>query len=222
MTTTTLDLLGWTVAHRMMRTDLVRLADLAGRIADGTAPCPDRRARELARWLTLLADEIEHHHAVEDEVAWPITAAAAGDRVDLAELTGDHRALDPMLAAVRKAADAVRTAPASRRAAAARPLAEALAGLRDHLVEHLDAEEASVFPVFERYVAADEWRRVERAAQRGGPPLGFQMLRASAVTNATEQARLMASVPAPVRPVFTVLRWVLVPRYRRRERVLFG
>lgn len=221
-TTSAPDLLGMAVAHRMMRADLIRLAHLARRIADGAVPCPDARARALTRWTDLLAGEIHHHHTVEDDVAWPVIAAAAAAHVDLAELTDDHRALDPLLAAVRDGVAAVAAAPEGARAVAARPLAEALAALRDHLVEHLDAEEASVFPVVERYVAPADWMRVEQAAQRGGPPLGFMLPRMLAVTDPAEQARMMAPLPAPMRLLFTALRAVLVPLHRRRERVLFG
>lgn len=221
-TTARPSLLGMEVAHRMIRADLVRLTHLAERVADGAVPCPDRRAAALAAWVADLCAEIRHHHEIEDDAAWPVIEAAAGAHVDLTELTDDHRALDPLCDALRERADALAATPEEGRRAAARPLAVTLAELRDHLVEHLAAEEASVFPIVERYVPAAEWRRVEERAGRGGPGLAFQAPRMLAVTSAAEQAAMLGGAPAPVRWMLRLVGGVLVARHRRRERVLFG
>jgi len=104
--TRTADLVGITLAHRVMRADLHRLTDAARAIADG-ASCPDRRARALQTWLAHLEHEIHGHHTAEDEIAWTVIARHAGHAVDLAELSDDHGRLVPLLAAVREAAAGV-------------------------------------------------------------------------------------------------------------------
>jgi iron-sulfur cluster repair protein YtfE (RIC family) len=215
----TSSVMGMRLAHRMMTRDLVRLTAVAEQIADGTTVCPDRRACALRAWLDLLAVEIHHHHEIEDDVAWPVIAAHADPHVDLAVLSDDHSALDPMLDAVRVAAAQVVHA-ADRRAAAA-SLTAALVVLRDHLVEHLEAEEAAVFPVIERYVPPAAWKTVEDAAAEGGAGLGFVLPRAFAVLTPAERQEMLGAM-GPAGTVFRLLAAVLGVGLRRRERLVFG
>lgn len=224
MTTSTspASVLGMRIAHRMMNTDLVRLTSLAEQVAAGRSACLDARAGAVDRWVTQLCDEIHHHHSVEDDVAWPVIAAHAREHVDLSVLTDDHEALGPLLDAVRGAAARFGTAPNAERRAAATGLASALAVLRDHLAEHIAAEEGGVFPVIERLVPAADWARVEKAASRGGAGLGFMLPRALAVASEQEQRELAATSGRAQVLLGAMVARVLVPRHRRREALVFG
>lgn len=211
------DLLGIRLIHRVMRTDLHRLTDLAGRISAGE-PCSDRRATAVAGWIAALGEEIHDHHSAEDDHAWPVIAARAGAEVDLAELSADHAALDPLLDAVRAAAAALVAATESGRAAVAAGLESALGALRDDIDEHLDAEEETIFPVIERCVPVAEWQRVEEAVRKGGPGMRFTLPRLVAVTSPDEYARVRRFAG----PALLVLLAVLTPGHRHRERLVFG
>ncbi|RZT87688.1 hemerythrin HHE cation binding domain-containing protein [Pseudonocardia sediminis] len=211
------DLLGMSLAHRMMRTDLRRLTDAAQAIADGDT-CGDRRAAALTRWVGTLCDEIHHHHTVEDEIAWPVIARHAGHAVDLSVLTDDHAALDPLLDRVRSAAAAFAQAPVEVRAVPAGELAARLGRVRDEIDEHLDAEEAGLFPVIERYVPRAEWDEVEKRVRNGGPGLRFVLPRIAAVVTDEEWAVIRAEAGIGL----VVLAAVLRPGHRRRERIVFG
>jgi iron-sulfur cluster repair protein YtfE (RIC family) len=213
--TQTPDLIGIRLAHRMMRRDLHRLTEVAERVAGGE-PCPDRRAAALVRWVGYVGQEIHHHHTVEDEALLPLLATRAGAEVDLAELGNDHRALDPLLDAIRAAA-ATFAAGADRRAAAAR-LGTALARVRDELDEHIEDEERTMFPLILRHLSVDEWAKVEKRARRGGLPMSFVLPRFMDVVEPVE----LAENTKTAGPVLTALLAVVRPRYRRRERLVFG
>ncbi|MFC4942245.1 hemerythrin domain-containing protein [Pseudonocardia sp. GCM10023141] len=217
--TTVPDLLGITLMHRLMRTDLHRLTDAAERIATGDAPCSDRRAAALTGWVLLLCDEIHHHHRAEDEIAWPVIARFAASSVDLAVLSDDHSVLDPLLDLVRASADgfAATTGNDARRVAAA-GLQQNLARIRDEIDEHLDAEEASLFPVIEAHVPVAEWEQVDEQVRRGGPGMRFTLPRMAGVATPDEWARLRAAAG----PVLGVLIALMRPAHRRRERLVFG
>jgi iron-sulfur cluster repair protein YtfE (RIC family) len=210
------DLMGIRMAHRMMRRDLHRLTEVAERVAGGE-PCPDRRAAALERWVGDVCQEIHHHHTVEDEALLPLLAARAGAEVDLDELGDDHRALDPLLDAIRAAAAQVGASGTDRRPAAAR-LAEALTRVRDELDEHIEDEERTMFPLILRLLTVEEWAKVEKRARAGGLPMSFMLPR---IVDVTEPAELAAMKKA-AGPVLMVLLALVRPRYRRREQLVFG
>lgn len=216
--TETPDLLGIRMAHRMMRRDARRLAEVAERIAAGQT-CSPARATAITRWVGMLCDEVHHHHTTEDEALLPLLAARAGADVDLAELGEDHRALDPLLDAVRAGAGALAAAPsaAGRRDAAAQ-LGGALARVRDELDEHIEDEERSMFPMIEKYLTVAEWDQVEKRARAGGMPMSFMLPRAVDVVDEAEYAQLTRGPGI----LFKVLLPLVRPGYRRRELLVFG
>jgi hemerythrin-like domain-containing protein len=212
---TTPDLLGMRLAHRIMRGDLHRLTATAERLAAGE-PCDARRAKALTGWVATLADEIHHHHTVEDELTWPLIERSAGTTVDLTVLSDDHRALDPLLDDLRRAAAGFLDAPVYPQRVAV--LADALARVRDELDEHIENEEAELFPVIERYVAAANWQEMEKAIRKGGPPMGFVLPRIAEVATPDE----LATIKGEAGPVLTLLLAMLRPRHARRVRLVFG
>ncbi|MEU7824709.1 hemerythrin domain-containing protein [Catellatospora sp. NPDC049133] len=207
--------LGFRLAHRAMRGDARRLADLAGRIGAGVVVCDRRRAAALADYVCRVCDGVHLHHDIEDRHLWPVIDRAAGAEVDLAELSDDHRALESLLDQVRAAVTAFAAAPSDR--VAARRLAQVLEGLRDLLDEHIEEEERTVLPLVERYVSAADWRRVEAAARLAGDPW-FDLPRIERFAAPDELAELHALAG----PVLRVALLLLRPVHRRRERLIFG
>jgi hypothetical protein len=100
------DLLGITLVHRAMRGDARALAEAMARFADGTEVCTPDRAAAVRGHLHEICDVIHHHHRAEDDVLWPVLERSASSAVELAGLTDDHAALDPVLDRIRVAAAA--------------------------------------------------------------------------------------------------------------------
>ncbi|GAY15346.1 hemerythrin domain-containing protein [Mycobacterium sp. shizuoka-1] len=208
------ELLGITLAHRAMLTDVERLVAAVTDIGLGRQHCSPRRADAIARYTELLCESIHHHHTMEDSVLWPVIAARAGDIVDLSELTEDHAALDPRLETIAHRATAFRVAGGDRRTAAL--LAAELADLHNLLTEHIAEEERDIFPVIRRHVPVAEWQTVEKTAQRTGR-LTFDGPRTVAAGTEDERAILAKGVSPVLRLVLGVLAW----RHRRFEDAVF-
>ncbi|GAA4931169.1 hypothetical protein GCM10023204_43830 [Actinomycetospora succinea] len=196
--------------------DSRRLADLATRIVAGAERVDRTRAAAIARWVGRLADEIHHHHEAEDDVLWPVLEARAGDRVDLAALTDDHAALDPLLAQVRAAADELAQAPADP--SVGRALARHLGALADLLTEHIDEEEREVFPIILAHVPQHEWHAVEAAVRDRGGDMGFALPRVADAASPDEMADLRRMAGPVLMVLLPITRW----RLRRAEKLVFG
>ena len=208
--TTDADLLGMRIAHRIMRREARLMAGLAAAWADGSDPLTGRRRRVFGAWIDGLCRDIHHHHGTEDDVLWPILERHAGAEVDLAPLSDDHAALDPVLEDIRSG---FVVAAAGGRVDV---LAARLTHLADLLDEHIAEEERDLFPVIRRYVPRSEWAVVEKAAQRGGPGVRYALPRIVDVATEEEFATMAASAPK----VLVLMLKVLLPRYRREKRVL--
>ncbi|MBY6365855.1 hemerythrin domain-containing protein [Rhodococcoides corynebacterioides] len=204
------DTLGMRLSHRAMIADAGRLTDLLAGLAAG-APTDARHGAAVAEYLRLFCTSIEHHHRTEDDVLWPILVENAGPHVDLSELTEDHDALDPILAAVRELASQL----PDRTAAAA--LAGHLGRLRDLLTEHIAEEEATIFPMITGYVPLDRWAQVEKAAKKGARP-DFEIARALDCLTDAERPAIRREFPLPARLMIKVM----ASRHHRRERAVFG
>jgi hemerythrin-like domain-containing protein len=209
------ELLGITLAHRAMLTDVRRLVAAITYIGDGRQQCGARRADAIARYTELMCESIHHHHTMEDDVLWPVIDASAGGIVDLTELTEDHAALDPRLEVIGHRANAFRVAGGDRRTAAL--LAAELSDLYNLLTEHIAEEERDIFPVIRQYVSVDDWRTIEKTAQRTGR-LTFDGPRTVGASTEDERAILAKDVS----PVLRLLLSVLVWRHRRFEDIVFS
>lgn len=205
------DTLGMRLAHRAMLRDAARLPALLQHLAAATAA--PARARAVAGYVDDFCDSVHHHHSAEDDVLWPVLAASAGAHVDLAELSDDHAALDPLLGRIRAGAARFRTAPDEDAATA---LAVDLGELRDVLEEHIADEEASVLPAIEEHVSVADWREVE-AEIRTRAKLTFEAPRVLAVVTPEERAVLLEEGGLVLRLMVAVLG----PSFRRRERRVF-
>lgn len=209
------DLMGITLAHRVMLADLVRLGDLAAAVRDRDVICTPGRARAISRYVELLCDSIHHHHTTEDAVLWPVVKASAGDHVDLSELIDDHAALDPRLEQLRARAAAFRLSMGDRHIAGL--MAIELAELAALLTEHINDEEMAVFTLITEHVSVADWATVEKAA-RDGSRMSFDGPRSVAVMTDDERAVLTPHTGIGQR----VLLAGLMVLHRRRERAVFG
>ncbi len=209
------ELVGITLAHRAMLTDVGRLVGAVTAIAEGRQRCSTRRAQAIARYTDLLCESIHHHHTVEDTVLWPVINACAAGIVDLTELTEDHAALDPRLEIIGHRANAFRVAGGDRRTAAL--LAAELADLRNLISEHIAEEERDLFPVIRRHVSVADWQSVEKTAQRTGR-LTFDGPRT--VGAATDDER--AALSREVSPILRLVLGVLARRHRKFEDEVFS
>ncbi|TFV44384.1 hemerythrin domain-containing protein [Blastococcus sp. TF02A-35] len=206
------DTLGMRLAHRAMLRDARRLPALLGALA--ATPVGRPRAAAVADYVADFCDSIHHHHSAEDDVLWPVLAASAGPHVDLAGLSDDHAALDPLLDRIRAGARRFAARPDEDTATV---LAVDLAELRDLLDEHIADEEASVLPAIEEHVSVRDWAAVEGEIRRRAT-LSFEAPRVVAVVSPAERAVLAAEGGLVLR----LLLAVLVPPFRRRERRVFG
>lgn len=209
------ELIGITLAHRAMLTDVGRLVVAVTAIAEGRQRCSARRAQSIARYTDLLCESIHHHHTVEDTVLWPVINACAAGIVDLTELTEDHAALDPRLEIIGHRANAFRIAGGDRRTAAL--LAAELADLRNLISEHITEEERELFPVIRRHVSVADWQAVEKTAQRTGR-LTFDGPRTVAAATDDERAALSKDVS----PILRVVLSILARRHRKFENEVFN
>ncbi|MEU8364019.1 hemerythrin domain-containing protein [Nonomuraea sp. NPDC048882] len=207
------DLTGIQIIHRAMRADLHRLAELTADIEAGRERADQDRAAATAKFVQDVCHAIHTHHTREDDLVWPLIERHAGAAVDLSDLSEDHSELDPLLEEVQAAA---RTFAAGGEVTA---LAAAVKRLTALLDEHIEAEEATIFPVIRQYVPAADWDDVEQAMAKGKlNELRLEICWVAQYATRDELAHIRASAG----PVVPVLMALLRPGHRRRRRAVFG
>jgi hemerythrin-like domain-containing protein len=148
--------------HQAIRKDLDRMAEVSAMF---DASDPAVRAR-FGRWVELLWMMVEHHHKNEDETMFPTlkeldpTFECTGLEEEHQELYGQFDLVREHLAALADAAD-VETAKTE--------LADSVVAMRDHMVSHLDREEAACVERIDRLVGPEETKRLEREGGRRTP-----------------------------------------------------
>ncbi|MBB2913453.1 hemerythrin-like domain-containing protein [Streptosporangium becharense] len=203
--------LGFQIAHRSMRGEVRRLADLTAQLADGRQSADPARARAIVEYIAAMCTTIHHHHKTEDEVLWPVIERSAGAEVDLRDLSDDHAELDPLLDTIRSGSEEfLRTSDARR-------LAVCLTRLADMLDEHIEEEERLLFPIIRKYVSVADWKRVEDVARKGSNVM-VELPRIEQYARPDELATLRRLAG----PVLTVMFTVLRGGHRRRQRLIFG
>ena len=201
------------VTHRAIRQDLRRLtACLSGIAARGV---PSSRVDAICRYTAALLAGIRAHLDDEDRIVWPVIAAAAGAAVDLTPLTDDHEAIRAAASQVSRIVAAVRADPG-----ALAELHAPIDGLRDMLDEHIEDEEAQIFPAMLRYLPADAYWWCEEQLGRTSSPSRRRFAAPWLARYAwpDEQSRLLARGGWLARIVLATAR----PGYARLERRAFG
>ncbi|MFJ7076883.1 hemerythrin domain-containing protein [Streptomyces sp. NPDC098781] len=139
------------VVHRVFRRESALLPRLVRAVPDGGTA----RAAQVAEHLRTYVDGLHHHHALEDELVWPLLhARAVQDDELVSRMEEQHRRIDESLQAVAE------WTPVWERAAdriAGEELALALDAHRAALLEHLDDEERLVLPLVAEHLTVAEW-----------------------------------------------------------------
>jgi iron-sulfur cluster repair protein YtfE (RIC family) len=206
MTSTTVDLTVMTTIHDAFRRDLDELIRAAATLPD------DPAAHERVRigWA-ILADQLHHHHTVEDEQLWPLVrrcwdrSPTALDVLDAMER--EHESVDPALAAVGSAISA-----------GGHP-GEVLDRLRSTVGEHLAHEEREAMPLISAVVSPRQWdafgAKQARSLGLKGAAEFFPWLLRGMDDIRTEQ--VLGILPAPLRWAYR-RRWQ--PRWSARNAVV--
>jgi Hemerythrin HHE cation binding domain len=154
------DLTRIVVTHRAICQDLDRLVAGLGRPAEHGL----RRSVSAWRYMAAVLVQIRVHNEGEDDILWPVVAAAAGPAVDLMPLAEDRLVVTATLTRVAEALAGVRAQPG-----AAGEVFASVRELRDLLAEHIADEEQQVLPAMRRYLRADACRWCEQQIQRKVP-----------------------------------------------------
>jgi hemerythrin-like domain-containing protein len=198
-----------------MRGDLHRLVELTGNIGAGRDMVGLARAAALAGFISDVCHAINLHHTREDSITWPLIESSAGAAVDLTDLSDDHSGLDPMLDELRAAAHSFAANPSD-----VSKLATSVRQLSEHLDEHIEEEERRIFPVIEKYVTAEDWKKSEDVIgkQSTMKEIRFDLAWVDHYATREEMAQLRKSAG----PALAILMPLLRPGHRRRQRVVFG
>jgi len=204
------------IVHSALKRDLARAREvLAGPSAPG-----DRQRVAIARHVTWMLDFLHSHHSGEDAGMWPLVRRRDPGAADLLDsMEADHARIAPKAEAAAAAAQAY---GATSSEGARVSLVEALDGLLDVLVPHLDREVAEAMPVVSACLTRGEWDEVEQE---------FFVKNKSKRELAMEGHWLIEGIDPEgydivVHTVPPLLRFVLVhgfgPAYRRRAKARWG
>ncbi|NEA61804.1 hemerythrin domain-containing protein [Streptomyces sp. SID12488] len=185
------------VVHRVFRRESAFLPRLVRAVPDGGTA----RARKVADSLRDYMSGLHHHHAVEDELVWPLLRARAAQddgpavRELVARMEEQHQRIDRSLAAVtewtplwEQAGDCI----------AGEELALALDEHRTALLEHLDDEERLVLPLIAEHLTVAEWDLVGRRGLERIPGNKLMLALGAILEEATPQERAHFLGKAPL------------------------
>jgi len=204
---------GVIVVHGAMRRDVDRLPRAIERT---TGP---EGAVALQRWYAKFEREVLHHHQREDDVVWPTLVQAVPEFAgDLAILDADHHALDDAMTATRDALDAL---VASFGAGTLATAIEAAGALRQLLHDHLDREEAAMFPLMAQVYTEESYLELEQQLLKATPKklFAFELPFAFDGLDVDQAASKLAEMPLPIRLLH---RLVWQPAYDRLVAPLAG
>lgn len=144
------------IVHDALKRDLLRARHVLS-----TSPAPQGRQRvALGTHVTWMLDFLHAHHSAEDAGLWPLVRRRNPSAAELLDsMEADHARIAPAADATAAAAhEYTATAGDSARA----QLVEALDGLLEVLVPHLDREVAEAMPVVAASITDREWDAVEK------------------------------------------------------------
>lgn len=208
MGSTRVDLTVMEALHDAFRRDLDHLT----RAASALGSDPDALERVRLGWH-VLADQLHHHHTVEDEQLWPLVRRSwrrSPDALDVLDAMEDeHELVDPALAAVGQAVRAEQSP------------ADALDRLHAVVRDHLAHEEAEAMPLIVAAVSPRDWdafgAKQARSLGLKGAAEFFPWLLQGQDDIRTE--KVLGVLPAPLRWAYR-RRWQ--PQWSERNRVLVG
>ncbi|MER6347560.1 hemerythrin domain-containing protein [Streptomyces sp. NPDC001595] len=203
------------IVHRAFRREMRLLGELVAAVAPGDTA----RAGILAGHFADVRTGLHNHHHGEDELLWPPMLERAGGRQrEIVRLMEEqHERVAATLAEVEALVARWRTTAA---AADRDALVAALAAHHAVLVEHLDAEEAELLPLAERFLTAKEWAAQGEHFLTSTPKSKLLKFLGMVLEDADERERavLLGGMPAPARLVWHVVGRPLYARTVRRVR----
>jgi hemerythrin-like domain-containing protein len=209
------DLTGFRLIHRTMRSGTRLLADAVAGIARNQR-CTRDRQRAVVTFARHVLHEIHCHHEREDDVLWPVIVASVDGRLDLTPLSDDHVELAKLLDRVEQALPGFARDPG----AGAPLLAPALTELADLLDEHIAEEEQQVFPVIREHVSAADFERCEKQFRKGMAAGHLLFVLAWIADNCTPEER--ATLLAEGGPAIRLLLRLGSGRYARLREAVRG
>ncbi|WP_197509911.1 hemerythrin domain-containing protein [Tessaracoccus coleopterorum] len=198
--------------HRYYKAGFGEGAALVGGVAAGDA----QHATAVATHLAGLSRSLHAHHEFEDANLWDeLTGRAPGCALHVGRMKQQHAT---MLVHLNDLDASLPAWGVSGRAADARPVLAALAGINEALAVHLPDEEANIVPVMEEVL---EQEHMEAAARHGrAPPQRRDVPDGGAIIAAQPDGGatwVRKNLPGPVRLVW---RYYGRRQYERQRRVL--
>ena len=144
------------IVHDALKRDLLRTRRVLL-----ASPAPQGRQRvALGEHITWMLDFLHAHHSSEDAGLWPLVRRRNPAAVELLDsMEADHARIAP---AADAAGAAAREYTATTADSARATLVEALDGLLEVLVPHLDREVAEAMPVVAASITNREWDTAEQ------------------------------------------------------------
>ena len=204
--------------HGAVRRDLARLATAVSSLADEAIVESDRRvgATGLAAYWTCFAEQLHHHHTIEDTEVFPYlrrSLAGKGAAV-LDAMATEHAAIDEAQDAVQAAMDLLLTGPTAANAAALRTR---LATFRAVVSSHLEHEEEAAVPLIVEGFDTEYWLAFMSRRQSEEPDAFLPWVLDGAPAPAV--AQVTSELPPPVR---TLLLEQWTPAHASRVAALPG
>jgi iron-sulfur cluster repair protein YtfE (RIC family) len=209
-----LDATDMMLVHRAFRREFANIPGLIAGVPSGDT----KRAKIVADHLQFIIDGLHHHHAAEDELAWPVLIARLPERRDeIARMAEQHE--DIAAAITRVQSDKAEwmnavDGPTSQR------LQTSVAELARLLVEHLDEEERVAVPIIEEHMTQAEWKA---ATDRGASFLSSRPVMGIVLggllldyADPGERRSFLAGVPVPQRMLLKLLSARMAASYRRK------
>ncbi len=194
------------VIHLAFRRDLDRFVAAL----DVFPPGDTVRAAALGRAWANFDEMLSDHHEGEHEIAWPHLERAGVPRALLDEMDAEHEVMAGALEIAREEMNGLVRDPSRARAVTAR---EAMRGLRDVTVRHLDHEETEIESFYLEHADHPEIKAMGKEFGKRSPQFAGRFF--AWVTDGAspqEQAAFKENVPGPV---FAVLSSVWGRGYRK-------
>lgn len=212
------DLTTFTVLHRALRSDALRLA---GAVADLTPAGAADRGGALVSWYGRYRRAVHEHHTAEDELFFPalVERVPVSDR-HLGRVDAEHHRLAEVVDELHSVLPAMVGAAAGGDWDAAHGTARATtAELADLMVRHLDFEDADVLPLYVRHFGAQEYEDLSERAMRNATlgELVFVVPWAMEHGTGPERASMLEHAPF----AFRLLWYATRGRHDRRVRAAF-
>lgn len=204
--TTGPDMTAFLVAHKAMKAEYGRLADVAATVD----PADVERVAAVEAHIAFMIKYLHHHHTPEDEDIWPALRLADPAAITVLDrLEADHGDIDVLLEQI---GDRGRTL-AQR--------APILRELQARLTDHLTLEEREAVPLIRRHLTQEWFETLHEKVMKSWDRPDMPFLFGIAVTyaNKTEIAHLLATVPWFVRLLW---RLVMRPTFNKRMRQVYG